>query len=184
MNHTEYRYSTALSGLLKAALRARTTVSRSQLPPPMSRICWTVDSKVVPATRFDAAWPYTSVWILFQPRKRRTFIWSSINELKFENEYSTILKSAYEAAAAGAAAAAVPLVGSGLQNASKKNRKSAKWQIQKRLTISLSNWGKSMREAWNSHWDSWSRNLRCSYCLCRLSLRIQAITLDKTKNMI
>lgn len=36
---TEYRYSTALSGLLNAARKARTTVSRSQLPPPMSMIC-------------------------------------------------------------------------------------------------------------------------------------------------
>lgn len=37
--HTEYKYSTALSGLLKAARRARRTVSLSQLPPPISRIC-------------------------------------------------------------------------------------------------------------------------------------------------
>jgi len=57
---TEYKYSTALSGLLKAARSARTTVSRVQLPPPISMICWTVCSRLVPATRFDAAWPYTS----------------------------------------------------------------------------------------------------------------------------
>ena len=55
MKLTEYKYSTARSGLLYAARRARTTVSLAQVPPPMSRICWMVCSKVLPATRFDAA---------------------------------------------------------------------------------------------------------------------------------
>jgi len=44
----------------------------------------------------------------------------TINEQIFENEYSILLKSSYEAAVAGAAAVAVPLVGTGLRTQVKR----------------------------------------------------------------
>lgn len=67
---TEYKYSTARSGLLNAARSARTTVSRSQFPPPMSKICCTVVSNALPATRVEADCPYVAL-------KKRDFPFSS-----------------------------------------------------------------------------------------------------------
>lgn len=71
---TVYKYSTALSGLLKAARRALTTVSLSQVPPPISRICWIVPSRVLPATRLDAAWPYTSELLIRKKGEKKKSI--------------------------------------------------------------------------------------------------------------